>query len=293
MTQQTAIQSAETLAALRAAATDESRLAVRCEDHLARHFLDAKFKMLTSLRPRALFKQILHWAAPGSYCFAIARTRHFDEILLAEMRAGIAQVVILGAGYDSRAFRFADKLRGVRVFEIDHPATQARKRSILEAADMLSPSNLTYIPVDFNRESFQAALAEHGFSPRRKTLFLWEGVSYYLPQAVVEGVLDFVGTCAPGSSIAFDYALKSFVEGDTSTYGGKKLAQWLKEIGEPFLFGLDAAETEAFLTQRKLQMVSDLGPAEVERSYLMTNNGRCLGKTLGHVRMVHAEVPAR
>jgi O-methyltransferase involved in polyketide biosynthesis len=100
--------------------------------------------------------------------------------------------------------------------------------------------------------------------------------------------LDFVSSCAAGSSIVFDYAIKGFVNGDTSTYGGKQVAWWLKLIGEPFLFGLDAKEVEAFVTGRKLQMVSDLGPEELEKTYLQTKNGLYLGKTLGHVRMVHA-----
>jgi O-methyltransferase involved in polyketide biosynthesis len=101
-------------------------------------------------------------------------------------------------------------------------------------------------------------------------------------------VLNFVSSCAPGSSIAFDYAIKSFVDGDTSTYGGKQVARWLKRIREPFLFGLNAEETAGFVARHKLRVVSDLGPEESEQAYLQTKNGLYLGKTFGHVRMVHA-----
>ena len=235
-----AIQSAETVAALRAMVANENDLAVRCEDRLAKHFLGLKYRIVTGIRPQPLLKRLVHLVAPGSYCFAIVRTRHFDEILLSEIRAGIEQVVLLGAGYDSRALRFRQELQRIRVFEIDHPGTQARKKRILAKISTERPAGLSYISVDFNRQSFQTALAEHGFSPEKKTLFLWEGVSYYLPQPVVEAVLDFVSSCAAGSSIAFDYAIKRFVDGDTSTYGGKQVAKWLKKIGEPFLFGLEA-----------------------------------------------------
>jgi methyltransferase (TIGR00027 family) len=292
MTRRTAIHSAETLAAFRAMVANDSDLVVRCEDPLAKHFLSLKYRLMTSIRPQPLLKRAVHIAAPGSYCFTIVRTRHFDEILLAETRSGIEQVVLLGAGYDSRAFRFHDKLEGIRVFEIDHPGTQARKKRILEKVRKESPSNLTYISVDFNHQSFQAALSEHGFSRERKTLFMWEGVTYYLPRAVVEDVLDFVSGCSPGSSIIFDYAIKGFVNGDTSTYGGKQVALWLKMIGEPFLFGLDPTETGEFLASRKLQLVSDLGPEELEKRYLKTKKGHYLGRTLGHVRMVHAKATA-
>ena len=126
MARRTAIQSAETLAALRAMVANESDLAVRCDDPLAKLFLGLKYRMVTGIRPQPLLKRIVHVAAPGSYCFTIVRTRHFDEILLSEIRAGIEQVVLLGAGYDSRAFRYREELGDIGIFEIDHPGTQAR-----------------------------------------------------------------------------------------------------------------------------------------------------------------------
>jgi len=287
MAQPAAIKSAETVAALRAIVANERDLAVRCEDRLAKHFLGVSYQLLTAIRPQRLLERIMHLAAPGSYCFAIARTRHFDEILLSETRCGIEQLVWLGAGYDSRAFRFQNKLAAVRLFEIDHPGTQARKRRIL--ANLCdAPPNLVYIPIDFNSQSLPAALAAHGFSPQRKTLFLWEGVSYYLPRPVVEDVLGFVAGCAPGSSIVFDYAIRSFIEGDTSTYGGRQVARWLKRIREPFLFGLHADEAEEFVAGCRLKLVSDLGPEDVEAAYLRTMDGRSFGRSFGHVRIAHA-----
>lgn len=289
MGQHAAIQSAETLAALRAVVANDDDLAVRCEDRLAKHFLGMKHKLLTSIRPQRLIREILHRTAPGSYCFTIARTRHFDEVLLAEIGSGVEQVVVLGAGYDSRAFRFRDRLAGIPVFEIDHPGTQARKTAILAGLVKETPSNLHYIAVDFTRDRLPTALAAHGFAPERTTLFLWEGVSYYLPQQAVDRVLDFVSDCAAGSSIVFDYAIRDFVDGDTSTYGSKEVAKWLQKIGEPFLFGLHPSETHTFLAVRRLQTVSDFGPKDLETRYLTTKDGRLLGKTLGHVRMVHAK----
>jgi methyltransferase (TIGR00027 family) len=293
MAKRAAIQSAETMAALRAVIANEDDLAVGCEDQLAKHFLGLRYRLVTGMLPHPLLKRMIDLTAPGSYCFTIARTRHFDEILISEIRNGIEQVVLLGAGYDSRAFRFQGELRGNRIFEIDHPGTQARKKRIVDTVLKKSPTNLSYISVDLNQQSFQTALANHGFSRDKKTLFLWEGVSYYLPQPVVEGVLDFVSSCAPGSSIVLDYATKAFVKGDTSTYGGRQVAKWLKRIREPFLFGLDAGDTEGFMAKHKLKIVSDLGPEELEKCYLQTKSGLCLGKTLGHVRMVHAKATGR
>jgi len=283
-----AIQSAEVVAAVRAAVAGEDALAVTCEDRLAKHFLGCKYRIMASILPQRLIRWIIHLNSPGGYCFIITRTRHFDETLLSEIRSGVEQVVMLGAGYDSRPFRFQEELRRIRVFEIDHPGTQARKKRILRRIGKDSPVNLRYLPVDFNRNSLQTALLEHGFSRNLKTLFLWEGVSYYLPRPVVESVLDFVGACAPGSSIIFDYAIRDFVETDTRTYGGKQIASWLKKTREPFLFGLNADETPQFLAGHDLHTVSDLGPEELEARHLKTKDGGSLGRTLGHVRMVHA-----
>jgi methyltransferase (TIGR00027 family) len=288
MTQLAAIQSAETVAFMRAVVAREKNLAVKSEDRFAWHFLGPKYRFLIGVSLQAPLRTVLELLVPGSYGFTIARSRHFDEILLSESGAGVAQVVLLGAGYDSRPFRFQVALHNIRVFEVDHPGTQARKRRMLQRAGVASAANLTYIPVDFNKQSLGQALADHGFSPDKKTLFLWEGVSYYLPRPVVEDVLDFVGRCGAGSSIVFDYASKAFVDGDISSYGGRQVTRWLKMIREPFLFGLDAGDTGEFLGARKLRLVSDLGPQELAAAYLKTRDGRCLGRTLGHIRMVHA-----
>ena len=162
-----------------------------------------------------MLRSVIERAAPGSYCFTIARTRHFDEALLAGVRAGVKQVVILGAGYDFAAFRFKDQLAGVRVFELDHPGTQARKLQLLMHGNAEIPTNVTYVGIDFAKQSFRKLLPRYGFRNDVKTLFLWEGVSYYLPLQAVDDVLKFVAGCAPGSSVVFDYALQSFVDGDT------------------------------------------------------------------------------
>ncbi len=186
-----AIRSAQTVAALRAAANNETALAVACQDTLAKYFIGARERILTAALPQSWIRWVLERIAPGSYGFVIARTRCFDEALLAEVAHGVEQVIILGAGYDSRALRFRRELKDARVFEVDHPATQARKLGILLRAATDVPTNVHYIPVDFNRSSLESELAKHGFSRSGRTLFLWEGVSYYLPRPVVAQISAF------------------------------------------------------------------------------------------------------
>lgn len=288
MTEPAAIKSAESVAALRALAGYEQDLATPCRDMFAKQFLSFGKKLLLKLTPPSLLKRVLDRTSPGGYCFTVARTRHFDEALLSGLRDGVQQVVILGAGYDSRAFRFQEALAGARVFELDHPGTQARKKRLLAVSGTAVPANVTLIGIDFAKQSFRDLLAARGFRRDLKTVFLWEGVSYYLPLAAVDEVLEFVAGCAPGSRIVFDYALQSFVDGDVSTYGGVEIARWLEKIGEPFIFGLNPAEASDFLAKRGLRVASHVGPQDIERLYLATQHGGTLGPTLGHVRIIEA-----
>ena len=111
-------------------------------------------------------------------------------------------------------------------------------------------------------------LPKYGFRNDVKTLFLWEGVSYYLPLQAVDDVLKFVAGCAPGSLRFRLRARKASSMATPSTYGGEQIARWLKKIGEPFLFGLDPTDAQRFLAKRGLRVVSHVGPSDLERMYL-------------------------
>lgn len=283
------IRSAETLAALRAAVNSETRLEVLCQDDLAKHFLGVGLKIFVNATPQYLLRKLIEIKAPGSYCFAITRTKHFDKILLDEISRGMEQVVLLGAGYDTRPYRFQKQLGTVDIYEIDFPGTQKRKRRVIARVfDKGLPSNIRYLSFDFNRTDLAETLINSGFSTDRKTVFLWEGVSYYIPIDAVCRVLSFVRSCAKGSSIVFDYATRDFVNGDRRTYGAKQIAKWLKKIDEPFLFGINGSEIYGFLADSGLEVITEFGPEELKGAYLKTRNGKLLGETLGHVRMVHA-----
>ena len=236
------------MAALRAAGANERALADPCEDPLRPALRRVREpRCLARLRRTSCSSRSCELRAPGSYCFTIARTRHFDEALLAELpdgrRAGGA---CSAPAMTSRAFRFAGAARGVTVFELDHPGTQARKRQLLDEAAPRSAgqrhaSCRSISPREFRRTRCR----EHGFVRSRRTLFLWEGVSYYLPRGGrCRACSSFVAACAPGSSIVFDYAMRSFVDGDTAPTAASRSRAGSKKIGEPFLFGLDAAETD-------------------------------------------------
>lgn len=282
------VRSAEAVAALRAASAREADPTVRNPDYLARHFVRGVYKLILGL-PKRVSRELIERITPGSYGYFLARTRFIDEHLLKAVERGVRQVVILGAGYDSRPNRFESRLAGIRLFEIDLPSTQASKRERMRARGIAEPPNVVYVPHDFNSRSLLSALRQHAFATDLPTLFIWEGVTYYLEESSVTAVLaSVVGECASGSSLILDYSLRSFVEGDATTYGGTAMHRWLKKNNERFLFGLNAGELQRYLSPFRLAVTDDLGAADLCRQYLTDRHDALVGQPLGHLRMAHA-----
>lgn len=281
------VRSARAVAALRAASTKEADPRVANPDYFAGLFAGPSHRALLTL-PRFLLRRLVEKISPGSYCYFLARTKFIDRRLEEAIEA-IDQVVVLGAGYDSRAYRFHDRLRHARVFEVDLPGTQNAKLARLAELSVAPLANVSYVPLDFHAKTLKTALSEAGFDPGAKTFFIWEGVSYFLEESAVIDVFDFVGTaCRGGSSIVFDYALESFVQGDRSTYGGRQIGKWIERNDEPFLFGLETGAVKAFMRERGLDLACDLGPEELKELFLTQKNGRRLGEPLGHLRLAYS-----
>ena len=214
---------AEQMALSRAIETRKPPAERICCDPLAERFLGAKYRMLLWGRPfRDVVEGQIERRFAGHHYYVIARTRYFDDLLQQRLAGGAEQLVILGAGYDSRPYRFADRLSGVQVFEVDHPATSAAKQAKIRALIGEIPANVSYVAVDFTVDNFADKLLASGYRTTRPTVFLWEGVTPYLDQAAVDAVLGFVTTnAAAGSAIVFDYILRSVVEG-TARYVGRR-----------------------------------------------------------------------
>jgi methyltransferase (TIGR00027 family) len=236
-------------------------------------------------------KGFLERSAPGFYWYFQVRTKHLDAILGKAINTGIEQLVILGAGYDSRPYRFKEKLNGIRVFEVDFPGTLSSKKQKLIKIYSSLPNHVKYIPIDFNSQSIKDVLFENGYEADKKTFFIWEGVSYYLPNKSFDAVLEFVAkNSPPNSSIAFDYAIRSFIEGDYSTYGAKKLADTWKKMGEPGLSGIEDGATGRFLRERGLSIISDFGSDKLEQIFATSRDGKQIGRIWGCMRIVYASV---
>jgi len=202
----------------------------------------------------------------------VARTRLIDD-LVSEGSHGVEQVVVLGAGFDTRAHRLA-ALRGVAVFEVDHPDTQAAKRRALRAVD--PPADLRLVPCDFQEGRLDEAMAAAGFDPARPTLFLWEGTTNYLTETAVDATLRWCSRAAVGSRLVMTYVHRDVLDHPERFAGTEQLFSTLDHVGERFTFGLDPADTPGFLADRHLALEADLGAAEFRQ--------RCYGDAAHAIR---------
>lgn len=179
------------------------------------------------------------------------RTKAFDAALLDALQNGATQVVVLGAGFDSRAYRFQSQLGSVRVMEVDLAPTQAYKKQRLSEMLDAIPPNVSFVPMDFTKDNLLDELRKVGYSEQQNTFFLWEGVTYYLPESAVKDTLHFVRDhSASGSRIAFDYfgASNRAVNNPNSLYAG-----W----GEPVLFGFPNDSARDYVQREGLGVLSD------------------------------------
>jgi len=198
-----------------------------------------------------------------------------DELARAMETEGVRQYVILGAGWDTFAWRRPDLLARLRVFELDYPATQAAKQSRLAERGLATPENLVFVPIDFTTQSLSTRLQEFGFDPALPTFVNWMGVTYYLPLPVVEGVFrELRALCAGGVAVAFDYMdaqVRELIARQPKTLLRRLrrrigLRIW-RRIGEPFHTLLDASHLSEWLRTLGYELRKNL-PRETKRGYL-------------------------
>ena len=209
--------------------------------------------------------------APGATSFIAVRERYIDDFLSAGLAAGVAQVVILGAGFDTRAFRLP-AIAQARVFEVDHPNTQQVKLARLKRAIPILPANVTFVAVDFNTQTLEERLLASGYDPRAKTYFLWQGVTYFLTAEGVDSTLAFIAQhSGPGSAVIFDYFYQE-VFSDPTRSDVKALRRAARLSGEEYMFGIPRGEIEAFLTGRGFHDVTNLTLEDLKQRYFTGPN---------------------
>jgi len=261
-------------------------------DDLAEYFLPPHFRFFLKFnRIRANTKNKLNVFLPGLNEYMIARTAYFDRLFVDALNNKTPQIVLLGAGYDSRAYRFAKLNHGTRIFDLDIAPTQDRKKKCIKKARIDIPKHVTFATINFNEESLKDILEKAGYKNHQKTLFIWEGVSYYLEVESVDTTLEFVSHASHHeSAIAFDYTISISEENINDYYGVKEFSQKMKahHANEELMFSIDEGETESFLEQRGLKMVDHLDNKEIEKTFLLYENGSLIGQISGAFRFAMA-----
>jgi methyltransferase (TIGR00027 family) len=214
--------------------------------------------------------------------FMAARSRFAEDGLAAAVSRGVRQAVILGAGLDTFALRNPHAALGLRVFEVDHPATQAWKRQRMREANLAVPSTLTFAPVDFTRQSLAEELAAAGFQTNQPAFFCWLGVVPYLRREAISALLQFIASL-PGSEVVFDYSepLENYSPARRANVAA--VAERTAAIGEPWLSYFDPAEIAKDLRNHGFDELEDLGLADIAVRYLGAAKGEAANEAGPHV----------
>jgi methyltransferase (TIGR00027 family) len=213
--------------------------------------------------------------------FIAVRTRFAEDALAGAIDRGVRQLVVLGAGLDTYAYRnpFGDRLR---ILEVDHSATQAWKRQRLRDAAIPLPSSLTFVPVDFERETLAERLATAGFDRAQQTFFTWLGVVPYLNQDAVWSTLAFIASLPNGAHVVFDYSDPPASLSAERRATHERRAQRVADLGEAWVTYFEAEKLHAKLAALGFAEIEDLGPAQIVSRYFPSRAGSLPDKG-GHV----------
>lgn len=265
-------ESAMTVTFCRALASMDEREEIRGPDYMAEMFLTEEVrKPLKDISSRK-------WAVKSLYSLyggIIARTAYVDTLFKSALSENMPQIVLLGAGYDTRVYRFRELINKSRIFEIDIASTQQRKLSLLKEHTILIPDAVKYVNVNFKTDALIDAMGKAGYKDSEITLFIWEGVSYYLNQEAVENTLAFAQLHSPvGSAVCFDY----LTEKQESVY-----------TTEPFRFWISADMIESFLAHYRIGVIENIGSTELEQRHLTLKDGTLAEKALAKFRIIYGK----
>ena len=223
-------------------------------------------------------------AAKYMRAFMVARSRFAEDELARAMQRGATQYVILGAGLDTFGYRNPYPESALRVFEVDHPATQAWKRERLAAANISIPSSLTFAPTDFEHCTIKEGLRAAGFDPGKISLFSWLGVIMYLTREAAMSTLRFIASMPKDSGVVFDYSVARESLNVFQRIALDRLMRRVEAAGEPFRLFFDPADLAHELHQLGFASIQDLGVDEINQRYFANRaDGLRVGGGLGRL----------
>jgi methyltransferase (TIGR00027 family) len=214
---------------------------------------------------RTALQLVLDRQLPGTYGGMVCRTRYLDDVVTASLSTGIRNIVIVGAGMDTRPYRLKFDA-AARVFELDLPAMiEAKKERVSQALGAL-PRHVTYVAMDFDSEDLSEALTRGGLDPQARLILVLEGVTQYIRKQAVESILQYVARAPRGSEVVFTYVPKEVIDGTSKAFGADESAN----IGRRYhwVSGFDRAQLPGDLNRLGLDLVEDVGAIDYEARYL-------------------------
>jgi methyltransferase (TIGR00027 family) len=203
----------------------------------------------------------------GTFGSLICRTKYIDDSLIAAMANGIDQLVILGAGLDTRPYRIVG-INDIKVIEVDLPIMQNIKKEKIKKYLGAFPSNITFTPIDFNSQTLDEVLNIQELNFSKPIFFIWEGVTPYISDEGVKNTLEFISKASSGSIIVFSYVLKSVINKTSDIPGADDLLNYFESKGQSWIFGLEPSNLIEFLEQFNLTLVEDIDASYYQENYL-------------------------
>jgi len=260
----------------------------KTDDYIAPLLIPSRYKIVVRNDiTRYIYRR--RYGASGVYEYLAARTKLIDGIFRG-FPPHIRQVLIFGAGFDSRAVRFKDSLGNAAVYELDSPATQQAKIKGYRKANIGIPSNLKFIPVDFGEASLHEKLAAAGFRENTANLYILEGLISYLDPEAVDRIFSFLKAFSgKGSTAIFDCIYASVLRRENIYYGEKLCYNYAIGYGEPFKFGIEKGRIDDFLSGYGFKLVDKYDSTKFEDVYFTDEKGKKTGRVNGMHDVVIAE----
>jgi methyltransferase (TIGR00027 family) len=219
----------------------------------------------------------------GRRAFMVARSRYAEDELHRAVQRGVRQYVILGAGLDTFAYRNSYPKDVLRVFEVDHPATQAWKRRRLKEAGIPIPKTLTFSAINFETQNLKDGLCQAGFDACQGTFFSWLGVTQYLTSEAIAATLRFVASLPSGSGIVFDYHISPFLLNPAQRLAREGLAQRVNLADEPFQTCFDPSRLKSSLRAMGFGTVEDVGSEGLNALYFRDRSDKLIVSSPSHI----------
>jgi len=259
------------MALFRAIETERPRDKRLFNDPFAIQFLDAGLKLVTKLSSLPiighLIPKLIHEKGPGAISSGIARTKYIDDLLRRTVSEGVKQVIILGAGFDTRALRLYF-LKSTAVIEIDHPDTAKFKLEKLKSSIRTPPQNVFYYQVDFNKQSLDEIAVVCNINFDLPTTIIWEGVTNYLTPAAIDATFQFTKRFNHNIHLIFTYIDKQVLDHPENFIGTEKLFKNLQDNDEQWIFGFMPNELSNYLKQFELTLLEDLNATDYRNKYM-------------------------